>query len=223
MINMKQNAVESRDIKGKGAQTTEKILDVAEKLFADFGYEATTLRQIATEIGIQQPSLYKHFSSKDALYEAVLARAVQPLMNELEQRSLQEAQFSQVMSIPAKMLALLSTHPNGARLLQREISTCGSGMNPIAERWFRQLFERSIQFMSTESSGEKKSSEKDHQFRSQALLQILAMMNVSLGYFACAPFIALLGEVNLLDADMLEKQSNLFGQIFKLFLINSEN
>ena len=41
--------------------STQRVLDVAERLFMDRGYSAITLRDIADELGMKQASLYYHF------------------------------------------------------------------------------------------------------------------------------------------------------------------
>ena len=41
--------------------SAQRVLDVAEALFMDRGYNAITLRDIADELGIKQASLYSHF------------------------------------------------------------------------------------------------------------------------------------------------------------------
>ena len=53
----------------EGAQTTaERILDAAEDLFAQKGYSATSLGDVADRVGIRSPSLYNHFRNKEARY-----------------------------------------------------------------------------------------------------------------------------------------------------------
>ena len=47
--------------------TREKILDEALTLFSEKGFEGTTVRDIASAVGITASSLYKHFESKDAI------------------------------------------------------------------------------------------------------------------------------------------------------------
>jgi len=50
----------------------EQVLRVAEALFARAGYRGVGLREIAAQVGIRAPSLFKHFESKHELYNAVL-------------------------------------------------------------------------------------------------------------------------------------------------------
>ncbi|WP_232697150.1 TetR/AcrR family transcriptional regulator [Brevibacillus daliensis] len=47
--------------------TAQRIKEAALRCFAEHGYEATSLAQIANEVGIKKPSIYAHFKSKDDL------------------------------------------------------------------------------------------------------------------------------------------------------------
>jgi AcrR family transcriptional regulator len=55
------------------------IEDAAAKLFAEQGYAATRLDEIAAAADITKPVLYRHFDSKKALYLALLAKHVEQL------------------------------------------------------------------------------------------------------------------------------------------------
>jgi AcrR family transcriptional regulator len=57
--------------------TRQRILDVAAKLFAEHGFEGTSVRDIATELGIANPSIYYHFKSKADLLTELLAEPLQ--------------------------------------------------------------------------------------------------------------------------------------------------
>ncbi len=52
--------------------TKNRILLEALTLFADKGYEAVSVAQIATAVGIKAPSLYKHYKSKQEIFDAII-------------------------------------------------------------------------------------------------------------------------------------------------------
>ena len=49
-----------------------QILSEATRLFSDAGYDKVTIKQLADACGITEPALYRHFSSKETIYDAVL-------------------------------------------------------------------------------------------------------------------------------------------------------
>ena len=91
--------------RGRGptaSETRERILDVAEALFAEKGFAATSVRDIAAHVGLTPASLYNHFNGKGGLYEAVLERGVRPLvelMHDLTIRDPGNDSIDQVMKV----------------------------------------------------------------------------------------------------------------------------
>ncbi len=59
--------------------TKTRILDTAERLFAEQGFGATSLRTITNEAGVNLASVNYHFGSKEALQIAVLKRCIGPV------------------------------------------------------------------------------------------------------------------------------------------------
>ena len=55
--------------------TKEKILDAALTLFAENGYDGTSVEQIAGIVGIKAPSLYKHYKGKEDILNALIDSA----------------------------------------------------------------------------------------------------------------------------------------------------
>ncbi|CAM4030619.1 TetR/AcrR family transcriptional regulator [Kibdelosporangium persicum] len=53
----------------------EALLDAARDLFAERGYDRTTVRDIAGRAGVNQALLFRYFGSKEALFAAVVARS----------------------------------------------------------------------------------------------------------------------------------------------------
>ena len=56
-----------------------QLLDVALSLFANKGFEGTTTREIASAAGVTEAVIFRHFTSKQALYMAVLDSKVQAI------------------------------------------------------------------------------------------------------------------------------------------------
>ncbi len=63
--------------------TVDKILDAAEKLFAEFGFAETSLRSITSKAGVNLAAVNYHFGSKKALIQAVFSRFLDPFIDKL--------------------------------------------------------------------------------------------------------------------------------------------
>lgn len=64
--------------------TREKILEKSLDLFSEDGYSDVSLEKIAREVGIKAPSIYKHFKSKNNIYDSLLAIAIDKVDQHLE-------------------------------------------------------------------------------------------------------------------------------------------
>jgi AcrR family transcriptional regulator len=68
----------------RAADRRAQLLRVARRLFARDGYRGASMEAIAEAAGVTKPVLYQHFSSKRALYSALLAAELGQLTEELE-------------------------------------------------------------------------------------------------------------------------------------------
>lgn len=92
----------------KNSATQLRILDAAEALFMEHGFEATSLRQITSVATVNLAAVNYHFGSKEDLFEAVLTRRLDPMNQErmaLLTRFEQDA-LPKVLS-PEKILAAM--------------------------------------------------------------------------------------------------------------------
>src|SRR6187401_3770986 len=62
--------------------TKSRILDVAEHLFMEHGFEATSLRGLTSSAGVNLAAVNYHFGSKEELFQAVLTRRLDPMNQE---------------------------------------------------------------------------------------------------------------------------------------------
>ena len=99
-----------------GAATKERILDAAEALFMEHGYEATSLRAITAAAAVNLAAVNYHFGSKEELFQSVLTRRLDPmnqervdLLTEVERRAAPDPvpceKVLSAMLIPALKLA----------------------------------------------------------------------------------------------------------------------
>jgi len=82
--------------KSENDEREQKILDAAVNLFLHYGYDKTTVSDIAREAGVSKGAIYLHFASKDALLEALITR--------------------ETMTYAEKWLALIDADPRGGAI-----------------------------------------------------------------------------------------------------------
>lgn len=69
----------------KAAQRREQLIEVATRLFARTGYDATTTAAIASAAGVTEPILYRHFKSKQELFVAIVRDVSQQTLVQWQQ------------------------------------------------------------------------------------------------------------------------------------------
>jgi TetR/AcrR family transcriptional regulator, cholesterol catabolism regulator len=71
--------MKQRQTNGTGVNRRDEIIRAAEKIFAEKGYQATTLDEIAREIGITKASLYYYIKSKTEILQSIVNRMIEPM------------------------------------------------------------------------------------------------------------------------------------------------
>jgi AcrR family transcriptional regulator len=110
-----------------GAQRRQQLLDVGRELFAERGYEATSIEEIAARAAVSKPVVYEHFGGKEGLYAVVVDREMQRLLD----------RFAVALSIgghPRELLEraalvlldYIEDHTDGFRVLVRDSPVAGS-------------------------------------------------------------------------------------------------
>ncbi|MEB3342257.1 TetR/AcrR family transcriptional regulator [Okeania sp.] len=135
--------------------TRTRILQTAQKLFAKYGYDGTTIRDLAKEVGVGEGTLFRHFTNKKAiLIELATAGWVEiltDLLTELSEMSSYKA-VAQVMrrrmlniSQNADMMKVCfleaQFHPELMDKIQSEVI---EKMTDVAEAFFATAMERGV-------------------------------------------------------------------------------
>jgi AcrR family transcriptional regulator len=111
------------------------IEDAASRLFAERGYAATTLEQVASAAGVTRPLLYKHFSSKKELHLTLLAKHRDALLGRLAQGlGTQGSLAERILQVTDSWFAYAEENPYAWLMLFRD--TTG---DPEIQAFYREM------------------------------------------------------------------------------------
>ena len=162
-------------------ETRERILDVAEALFAERGFAGTPVRDIARAVELTPASLYNHFPAKAALYEAVLERGIRPLFEIMRERATHEFTNESMGDMIDAIMDHLAGRPHIPRLIQHEAVSGGALLSRIAREWIRPIIQSGTAELKRDPSAAF--DEAEYPF------VMSAWLNLVFGYFAMAPLL----------------------------------
>jgi len=102
------------------------ILKVAEDLFAQSGYAATSIREIADRSDANPAMIHYYFGNKESLLKAVLEKALSPLADSIE--AMQSEHEVAPAEIVDTLMDTIASHPNLPYLIIREVMLPGGVM-----------------------------------------------------------------------------------------------
>jgi AcrR family transcriptional regulator len=102
----------------RGARSREAVLDAAERLMAEHGYEAATVAGLVKEAGIPPSSIYHYFGSKEGVLLAVMERGARRFFEALPipDRRI-GSQLDHLRALVAAVATTLERHPDFLRIL----------------------------------------------------------------------------------------------------------
>ncbi len=188
-----------RSPESTGTVTRERILDEAGALFAEKGFAATSMRDIAGRVGLTAASLYNHFRGKDDLYGAVLQRGIRPLLDRMQDLGSSEGGDAATESLIRGVMEHLGRRPHLPRLIHHEVVTGGAHIARLAREWVRPMVDHGI--------AEMKRNPRGHFDPDDFPLVIAAWIHLVLGHFALAPLFRDVFDEDPLSAEMLTRQT----------------
>jgi TetR/AcrR family transcriptional regulator, cholesterol catabolism regulator len=106
---------------GAGGDRRALIIEAAARRFAEFGFEATTVRQIADEVDILSGSLYHHFATKEEILEEIVREAVREQLDcALETAALDGDAEQRLVTLMVRFLGVATTRPDAHAVLFHE-------------------------------------------------------------------------------------------------------
>lgn len=104
------------------AERREQLLEIARELFAERGYEGTSVEEIAARAGVSKPVVYEHFGGKEGAYAVVVDRETKTLHTAIRDAlSTPGAGSRELLERGAMaLLRYIDERPDGFRILSRD-------------------------------------------------------------------------------------------------------
>ncbi len=190
--------------------TRDRILAAAEAGFAERGFAGTSLRDVASAVGIRIPSLYNHFASKADLYKAVLTSAIGSIADVLVQ--VDEGEVSrEPEDVIAAMMDVFRARPNVPKLIQYELLSGGEQLALVLDESVWPTLARGAAALEQASAG-------SHWKPEQRPLLLLVFYNLVFGHFTTAPLLKILTGDDPDAPEAIRRQVEFFGDLVKLLV-----
>jgi AcrR family transcriptional regulator len=109
-----------------GQERRQQLLDIGRHLFAERGFEGTSIEEIAAQAGVSKPVVYEHFGGKEGLYAVVVDREVERLLTTTTALLEGEHSKPKFEAAAVALLRYIDENSDGFRILVRD-SSPGSG------------------------------------------------------------------------------------------------
>lgn len=109
-----------------GRERREQLLDVGRALFAEKGFEAASIEEIASRAGVSKPVVYEHFGGKEGLYAVVVDREMSDLLNRLSSALSAGHPRQLVEQAALALLTYIEEETDGFRILSRDSPVAGA-------------------------------------------------------------------------------------------------
>lgn len=181
----------------RGPNTKTRILEAAERRFAEFGYDASALEDIARDVGIRAGAIYKHFANKLDLFDAVVTRLGTPLSEMLDKAG-PDVKFERMGHLH---FGFHLDHPRLARITLFASLAGGQQREVIVKRVYRPYFERTVQRL--RKSSVQWGSDTD------IAVQFIAFVSMFLGYVSLTDLFREILDIDPDDADVIAGEAAL--------------
>ena len=103
-----------------GRERCEQLLDVGRARFAEKGFEATSIEEIASRAGVSKPVVYEHFGGKEGLYAVVVDREMSALLDGITSSLTNNRSRVRVERVALALLTYVEERTDGFRIMIRD-------------------------------------------------------------------------------------------------------
>jgi len=127
-------------IRMSGKERREQLLDVGRSLFAEKGFEATSIEEVAARAGVSKPVVYEHFGGKEGLYAVVVDREMRGFLDRFASMLTARTPKQILEQAALAWLTYIEEEPEGFRILVRDspvvsgTGTFSSLLNDVASQ-----------------------------------------------------------------------------------------
>ncbi|MBY4128019.1 TetR/AcrR family transcriptional regulator [Rhodococcus fascians] len=107
-------------IRMTGTQRREQLIEVGRTLFAERGYEAASVEEIAGRASVSKPVVYEHFGGKEGLYAVIVDREMSTLMGMITKSLDLNRSRIRVERVALALLTYIEDRTDGFRILVRD-------------------------------------------------------------------------------------------------------
>jgi AcrR family transcriptional regulator len=107
-------------------QRREQLLTVARDVFADHGFAAASVEEIAERAGVSKPVVYEHFEGKDGVYAVVVEREIRELVGRIKTALQPGDPRATIIAAVDTFMRYIEEQPQGFTILVRD-APVGSG------------------------------------------------------------------------------------------------
>jgi AcrR family transcriptional regulator len=110
-----------------GKERREQLLDIGRTLFAERGFDGTSVEEIAAKAGVSKPVVYEHFGGKEGLYAVVVDREMERLLGMVTRALSNGAHYRDMLEQAAlALLEYIEECSDGFRILVRDSPVASS-------------------------------------------------------------------------------------------------
>ncbi|ORV75467.1 TetR/AcrR family transcriptional regulator [Mycobacterium gastri] len=103
-----------------GSERRHQLIGIARSLFAERGYDGTSIEEIAQRANVSKPVVYEHFGGKEGLYAVVVDREMQALLDGITSSLTNNRSRVRVERVALALLTYVEERTDGFRIMIRD-------------------------------------------------------------------------------------------------------
>ncbi|CAL9531465.1 hypothetical protein SUDANB121_04064 [Nocardiopsis dassonvillei] len=114
-----------------GEERRRQLLEIGRELFAERGFDATSVEEIAARAGVSKPVVYEHFGGKEGIYAVVVDQEMRTLVGMVSEALTADSARNKIEKAALALLRYVEENTVGFRVLTRD-SHVASGTGSFA-------------------------------------------------------------------------------------------